>query len=303
MSRTELFAEWLSGNLVISNGLVTTGKIWWVHATVGVDEGGAGVSPDHPCATIDYAMGLCTVSKGDIIAVMPGHAEAIAAATSLVCDVAGVRIVGIGKGANQPVLTWTTAGTATILVTAAGVTFDNFKLVSNFATGITAGFTIAATATDFCIRNCRMTETVNTSEFLTWFAVAADADNMVVEDNYFQGLIGGTDIGVFTFAGGCDNLIMRRNHFYGDFSASIVDLLTADSTNLLITDNIGVNVDAAAGLGIQVKAASTGFANGNWMMLGKNDVVGVVGAGLAYGLNYYSNAVNTSMRFGPAVDA
>src|SRR5680860_1259199 len=49
-----------------------------------------------PFATIDKAINSCVASRGDVIYVLPGHAETVADATTLVPDVAGVAIVGLG---------------------------------------------------------------------------------------------------------------------------------------------------------------------------------------------------------------
>src|SRR3990172_3618867 len=83
--------------------IVTTGKIWFVDSVTG-GNGNSGKDPQHALATIDYAVGLCTANKGDYIIVMPGHNEAIISATSLVSDVEGVAIQGLGVGRSRPTL-------------------------------------------------------------------------------------------------------------------------------------------------------------------------------------------------------
>ena len=76
MAKTELFADWLGGDLVISNQGFSTGKKFFVHAGTGTDAGGFGNSPDSPLATWDYAVGLCTASKGDSLSMRPNHCAA-----------------------------------------------------------------------------------------------------------------------------------------------------------------------------------------------------------------------------------
>ena len=88
----------------------TTGDVYFVHSSTG-NANNTGLTPSDALATIDGAINKCTASQGDIIIVMPGHAENIAAATSLVVDVAGISIIGLGRGRNRPVLSFTnTAG-------------------------------------------------------------------------------------------------------------------------------------------------------------------------------------------------
>ena len=89
-------------NQVTIRGLPLTqlhpGNVFWVNgSSVLPDKGIAGSNNNdgtylRPFATIDYAIGRCTGSRGDIIAVMPGHTEDIAAAGGITLDVAGVAV-------------------------------------------------------------------------------------------------------------------------------------------------------------------------------------------------------------------
>ena len=87
------------GMPVIGGAYSTTGSVFFVDSNTG-SNGNSGADKDHPFADIDYAIGRCTASKGDIIFVMPGHSET--AATQITCDVAGVSIIGLGRGGNNP---------------------------------------------------------------------------------------------------------------------------------------------------------------------------------------------------------
>ena len=49
-------------------------------------------------ADIDTAIAACTAAAGDVILVLPGHAENLAADSAIDLDVAGVSIVGMGVG-------------------------------------------------------------------------------------------------------------------------------------------------------------------------------------------------------------
>jgi hypothetical protein len=99
--------------LTVSN----PGKVFWVNGTTVLAPGAVGGSNGNdgsyrrPFATIDYAVGKCTANRGDIIMVMPGHSETISSATSLVFDVAGVAVIGLGTGSLRPDLNFSnTAG-------------------------------------------------------------------------------------------------------------------------------------------------------------------------------------------------
>src|SRR3990167_1055811 len=90
------------GMPVLGGGpFATTGNVFFVDSATG-SNGNSGTDKDHAFATVDYAVGKCTADKGDIIFVMPGHEETIISATSLVVDVAGVQIIGLGQGQGRP---------------------------------------------------------------------------------------------------------------------------------------------------------------------------------------------------------
>src|SRR4051812_43339644 len=98
------------------------GKTVYVDSNVA---GSDGSSPDSALATLDSAFDKVPASQGDVIVVMPGHTEAVVAAAGILCDVAGVTIVGLGTGRQRPVINFGTLTSATISVTAANVNFYN----------------------------------------------------------------------------------------------------------------------------------------------------------------------------------
>ena len=87
----------------------------------------AGTTQDAPKATIAQALALCAASRGDIIVVLPGHAETIGA-SGLAWNVAGVTILGIGNGTNRPTLTFSTTD-AKVTISANNVTVQNIRCV------------------------------------------------------------------------------------------------------------------------------------------------------------------------------
>ena len=67
-NKTAMFSRRQPGGVVnIESQDITTGDRWFVHSGTGTDGAGYGQNPDAPCATIDYAIGLCTASQGDVI--------------------------------------------------------------------------------------------------------------------------------------------------------------------------------------------------------------------------------------------
>ena len=147
--RTALFSRKQAGGVFIVDDLKQhPGAIWFVdsgHAYAS-DSAGFGRTPDAPFATIDYAVGMCTASQGDVIYVMPGHAEVVSAAGDLDLDVIGISVVGLGNGSLQPTVTLDTADTADVDVDAADITVENIHFRANFADIVAA---IDVNADDF----------------------------------------------------------------------------------------------------------------------------------------------------------
>ena len=108
-----------------------TGKAFFVDSGAGADTN-VGNSWAQALATIDKAVGKCVADRGDIIYLAQGHAENIASATSLICDIAGVSIVGLGSGTLRPKLSFTAAA-GSIVVSSANVTLKNIVFEAAFA--------------------------------------------------------------------------------------------------------------------------------------------------------------------------
>jgi hypothetical protein len=145
----------------------------------GVDQANANAGTyQRPYATIDYAVGQCTANRGDIIFVMPGHAETIANATTLSLDVAGIAIIGLGLGSLRPRLTFTTA-TANIPITAANVVVKNILHIANFA-DVASAYTATGTATptDFVVEGNEFRDTSSVLNFVKTVTGNATANSM-----------------------------------------------------------------------------------------------------------------------------
>lgn len=134
---------------------VTTGTYYFVDSATG-SNANDGKDPDHPVATIDYAIGLCTANKGDVIVVMPNHAETISTAGGIDADVEGITIVGLGHGQNVPKVTISGSSAADIDIDADSVTFDNLEFYSA-ATQTNPTLNIFdINDTDFTMKNCKV---------------------------------------------------------------------------------------------------------------------------------------------------
>ena len=163
------------------------GEIFWVNNSSVLAKGGVSGSNGNPgtyqkpFSTIDYAIGRCTAGRGDIIMVMPGHAETISAAAGITMDVNGVAIIGLGTGLLRPTITFDTVTTAAISWTADYCSIQNFVFIGNFLSVATAilnsggaGMTVEKctfkdTSAVLGLLSC-ITTTVGTNSDDLWFA-------------------------------------------------------------------------------------------------------------------------------------
>jgi hypothetical protein len=150
------------------SGVLTFGNVWFVNSATGSDTANNGKNTSNAFATINAAISAATASNGDVVFVMPGHTETITTTTNLVLNKAGINIVGLGFGALRPTLTFTTANTANIPLTAKNITIQNILFVGNFLS-IASCFTITGTAvaTDFGLFDCEFRDTSAVLGFLS----------------------------------------------------------------------------------------------------------------------------------------
>lgn len=132
-------------------GNVYTGNVFFVDSGAGTDAGTNGTK-DLPFATIDYAIGKCTASNGDVIFVMPGHAETVTAAIAV--DVAGISIIGIGNGDNRPSLTLTASAAPCFTVSADDVKIHNIRFYCATAGTSYLKNLLRVAANDVTVSNC-----------------------------------------------------------------------------------------------------------------------------------------------------
>ncbi len=216
MARTALFSRNQPGGVfTIADVIAHPGSIFFVHSGIGVNEAGYGDNPDAPVASVDYAIGLCTAAKGDVIYCLPGHAETVTA-TSIALDVAGVTIIGLGHGLNRPVFTFGAAA-ATITVSAANCAWKGCDFLANFL-DVASAFTLGA-AKDFQLGGPKPEDqntfraTDATKDFLsivTTGATANAADGLKVINNY-QFSLDVTTLATVSVLGALDRLVISDN--------------------------------------------------------------------------------------------
>lgn len=285
MSRTALFVNKQSGGMfAVEDMCFSTGSRFFVHSGTGTDAAGYGKNPDKPFATIDYAVGQCTASKGDVIIVMPGHAETVSAAGGLDLDVAGITVLGLGSGGLQPTVTLTTATTADVDVDAANITVENIHFVSGFADIVAA---IDVNATDFTLRRCRFSQSAVDLNALIWVqdASGATSDRITIEDCHCIAY-DAANTHFVNFAGTGTGHIVSRNILIGDWGTMCIGGAGV-VTRATIVDNMISNAATDNDSCINFAATATGICMRNLCAGGAAQANGVTATAMAIAENYY----------------
>jgi hypothetical protein len=268
---------------VLGGSILTTGNIFFVDSGASnAADSPANGSKRMPFATIDYAVGRCTANNGDHIIAMPGHAEVVASAGALAVDVAGVTIVGIGRGAAMPTVTATSA-TGDVDIDAANVTIEGLNFVAGVADN---AVTIDVNAVDFTIRNCRFTEPTVDENMLICIQDGATttSDRMTIENNVAL-LLDAANTHFVNLAGTGNGHIIRGNVLMGDWGtmaiggAGIVTMCTI-AHNMI--HNSATDADACINMG----ATATGILAYN-VCSGGHATAGIVCGDLGALENYY----------------
>lgn len=244
------------------------GKAFWVYnGTTGLMAGQRGGSNgnkgtfDSPFSTIDYAIGQCVANRGDIIFVKPGHTESISTAAFITADIAGVAIIGLGIGSNVPTLTWTAAA-ATISITAANVSFTNFKFVNNFADVVTM-FDVAAGGDGLSFEGCVFTDTSTILNAIDFITLATGVDDLYLNDCKVIGKSASNDSFITGVAH--DRIQISNCQIQFDVAqTAVVGLIetSGNATNVWIKDCFfRSNVDGALFLDFNGAANSGGVTN------------------------------------------
>lgn len=249
------------------------GRVFWVNNSSVLPVGGVGGSNGNPgtyqkpFSTIDYAVGRCTANRGDIIAVMPGHSESVTAAAGMTFDVAGIAIVGLGHGSLQPQISFTTAATADIDITAANTSFYNMRFTAGFA-DITAAIDISA-VNHVAFEKCRFDESATNLNYVVVMNIADGGDWLYVNDCDYIGGDASNDHFIEA-AGTHDNFQITNNrlsHLVAQTATVAMIESATDANNWLIEGNKFYTASAAvaAGCVVLTGTGNTGWAVNNYI--------------------------------------
>mgnify|MGYP003631442046 FL=1 len=243
----------------------TTGSVYYVDSGSGA-AANTGDASDEALITIDAAVNKCTASKGDIIYVMPGHAETVSGAAGIAADVAGISIIGLGRGTDRPQVTLS-ATDSTVTVTAANVSIQNIHFI-NDVDALVVG--IPVTAAHCRIQGCLFDDATAARQTIHWITLSAAADyfECIGCEHHGSDTAGST---AFITGAAADHVTIRSLVSHGDFAAANIDM-SAAWTDCLIED---CALENANGVDVNIEgfSAATGHVRYNSCMIATNGQV------------------------------
>ena len=308
-TRTALFSRNQPGGVFTIADLVAhPGSIFFVHSGTGTDGAGYGDNPDSPLASVDYAIGLCTASKGDVIYVMPGHAESFSAADGFDVDKIGIRIIGLGQGALRPTFTFADTD-ATVAIGAASVHLENMRFVAGLS-AVVVGIDIEAAATDCTIKDCEFYWGGTTTwDFVRTVIVRAAAHRATFENCRFlnEPAVAGNSSSI-EIVGATHNCRVIGCEFMGDSSLACISQITPACEGLMVINCLVHNTDAGEPY-LEVTTGTTGvYANCRGQAGGATVAANAVADSMSSCNNFVTNTKGTiAINYGaagvPALDA
>lgn len=206
------------------------GKVYWVNNSTVLPEHGIGGSDGNPgtylkpFSTLDYAIGRCVANRGDVIYIMPGYTQSMTAADAVDVDVAGVSIIGLGKGNKRAKFTYDNSA-GEFVIGADNVHIENLWFVPS-VTGITHAIDVETLSDDVEIVGCRFgdAELAGTDEFLKCIKISVTCLRPIIAGNFF-------DMGEAGAASAIDivtpqSVTIVDNVIYGDYSVSCIAFIT-----------------------------------------------------------------------------
>ncbi len=274
--------------------------------TVNGVNAGAGTSPTSPYQTLAYAVSQAVANS--FIFVLPGSAITVSSSTGLAIATAGLQIIAQGNRNARPTITLDTANTATIAVSVANVSFQNFIVVANFLS-IAAAFTLS-TAKGFTLIGNEFRDTSGVLNFLNIVkstGAANTVDQLTCLGNTWNGL-GTTSLGSFVLtANDINGLNLTSNTAILSGTNDIASLITVSAgvlTNAVIAWNSTYRACTATTTGALINVGgttSTGIVKYNTCMTldASTPIVCTPTVGFGFFENYISGALILSGLLNP----
>jgi hypothetical protein len=290
----------------------TGGKVFWVGNRSGLPSGN-GSSPDYPLSTINGAFAKCQSGRGDIVYVLPGHAESVTSANFWSSVVASTKILGLGTGTDRPTFTTTATG-GTLAIAVANVRIQNCRLLlagsltSTTALTVTTGIPVTAAGLQLIGNDINVA--VDTDQLCTTaITLSALADDCTIANNEIWGGTTGTVTGVIVTTGAVDRLKIVGNDIRACATTQLLDLSNAAITdNLILNNQMQNKLDTTTAV-IKPHATSTGIVDNNiWYTAAAGTAPASSGfttytTTYWFGINRCATVSGASALLAPAVDS
>ena len=209
-------------------------------------------------------------------------------AAGIALSTAGVNIIGLGNGTDRPTISFTTAITAQMTITAANITIQNMIFTAAFD-AITAMISVTSAYVKFV--DCEFNTNSGTVGAVLGILTAATATGFTVDNCRFIGPAinaGTTTTAQIKHEVGTDYVI-KNSYFTGKMTQAILNATTIlrgliDSNRFVI---------ATGTVGVTMAAASTPFITNNRFNLPSGTTPIVAAAGFVAG-NVYSAAAGVT---------
>ncbi len=236
--------------IAVRTRLAMPGTIRYVHSGTG-SSSGLGTF-DAPYATIDQAINAS--GSDDVLHVLPGHAEEISLATEFVPDVDGLSIIGHGRGARRPTITFTDT-TGNIPLSGDAILLENLLLTISGTKDVVTGLTV--TGVDAHLKDIEMRQPTATDEFVDAITLTG-ADRIFIEDFVYNGVAqGGSGQTAIHITDAVARPHFQNLWIVGDFATGAIQNEGAAMVDVLLEHLIIQNIHASAAC-LTVHANTTG---------------------------------------------
>jgi hypothetical protein len=257
------------------------GAVFWVDSVNGSNNNKG--TFDQPWSTIDYAVGMCTASRGDIIVAKAGHVETVTASGGLALDVAGVCLIGLGCGALRPTVNFTTVTSASCTISAASCAVINV-LFTGGIDALTSPITISAA--DVSLINTEYRDV--TGQATDVIVTTAGATRLVIDGHRHLGDSAAGGASAIALVG-TSFATVRNFMINGNFSVGAIDFRTTASTNVSIHDGYIWTKNSADIAVIDTVTASTGRIGPNLYAMLTDNAANITEAFTGATFHYFDN--------------
>lgn len=190
-----------------------------------------GTDPTQPYSTLAALIAGVTLVAGDLIVLLPGHAETVIAAAGISLGKANITVIGIGDGDARPTFTFATSTAATWTIANAGTTIANI-IVTNTLDQVVSPLVISAAGCSLV--DVEIQDSATNVEFVNGVLTTAGAARLRITRMKYLGQSGGSHcVDAIKLVGVVHGDI--DIDFFGKASTSVVEFATTLCSDIKVT--------------------------------------------------------------------